>query len=120
MKNLLIRLLVNACAVWLASEVVRGMQIIGGIGSLLIVALIFGLVNALIRPIVMLLSLPAVVLTIGLFTLVINALMLWLTSAFTHRLIITGFVPAFLGALIISIVSAVLSWALKDNRRRNA
>jgi putative membrane protein len=78
-----------------------------------IVALIFGVINAVIRPIVILLSLPLEILTLGLFTFVINALMLLLTSGIAHRLHlgfrVDGFWPAFVGALVISVVSFLLS-----------
>jgi putative membrane protein len=117
MKNLLIRIFVNAVAMWLAAALIPGLALKGDLISVLIVALLFGLVNAFIRPIVMVLSLPALVLTLGFFTLVVNALMLWVTSAFTHRLYVGGFWPAFWGGLVISIVSAVLSGWLKDGRR---
>ncbi|MFL5318993.1 MAG: phage holin family protein [Myxococcaceae bacterium] len=117
MKNLLIRICVNAAALWLAAVLIPGLALKGDPISVLIVALVFGLVNAFIRPVVMILSLPAVILTLGFFTLVVNALMLWVTSAFTHRLYVGGFWPAFWGGLVISVVSAVLSNWLKDGKR---
>jgi putative membrane protein len=121
----LLRLLVNAVALLVAAWLLPGVHL-GAAGShptthdwvtLLVVALIFGLVNAVIRPLVILLSLPLEILTLGLFTFVINALMLLLTSwivqgmGFGFR--IDGFLTALLGALVISVVSFVLSRALR-------
>jgi putative membrane protein len=115
--KLIIRLLINAVAVWVTAYIVPGVNFTGGILELLVVALIFGLVNALIRPIFKLLTLPINIATLGLFTLVINALMLWLTAWISGALtveggLVTGFLNALLGSLLISIVSMVLSWFL--------
>ena len=86
--------------------------------NLLLVALVFGLLNALLRPLLALLSCPLVILTLGLFTLVINAVILWLTSALSESLGIgfhvEGFLAAFLGALVVSIVSILLSVFVRD------
>ncbi len=117
--KIIIRLLINAAALWFTAWLLPGVTLSQNIVQVLIVAAIYGLVNAFIRPIVRLLTLPLTVLTLGLFTLVINALMLWLTTAFTDALVIEGgiiggFVNAFIAAIIISIVSAVLSWILVD------
>jgi putative membrane protein len=118
MVKLLLRVAFNAIAIWVATLIVPGLTLTGDPLSWLVVALIFGLVNALIRPIVKLLTLPISIVTLGLFSLVINALMLMLTGLLTQFLVIEGalfgFVPAFLGSIIISIVSTVLNWFLKD------
>jgi putative membrane protein len=79
---------------------------------------VFGIVNALIKPIVSLISCPITVLTLGLFTLVINALMLMLTGYFAPGLEVEGFVPALIGGLVVAIVSTILSFALADNTRK--
>lgn len=117
--RLLLRLLINAAALWAATYFVPGVTHRGGIGSLLAVALIFGLVNAVVRPIAKLFSFPVLILTLGLFTFVLNALMLWLTSALSGALglgfHVSGFVPAFLGSLVITIVSLVLSLFIPDD-----
>jgi putative membrane protein len=119
--RLLVRWLVNAVALLVAAWLVPGIR--RGApgrtpagpdwGTLLVVALIFGLVNAVIRPIVIFLSLPLEIITLGLFTFVINALMLLLTSGIAQRLdlnfLVDGFRPAFVGALVISIVSFLLN-----------
>jgi len=110
----------NQCGSHLAeSYLLPGLGFSGNIVNLLIVAVIFGLVNALIRPIVKLLTLPINVATLGLFTLVINALMLIITVWLSGTLTLEGgilekFVTAFIAAIIISLVSLVLSWFLPD------
>lgn len=112
--NILIRLLINAVALLAADWFVDGISLEGGWVNIAIVAVIFGIVNAIIKPIVKLFSLPFILLTLGLFTLVVNALMLMLTSWFSASLQVNGFWAAFWGAIIISLVSWLLSSFLKD------
>lgn len=122
--SILLRLVVNAVALLVTAWIVPGIHL-GAAGphptrsdwvALLIVALIFGLVNAVIRPILILLSLPIEIVTLGLFTFVINAFMLLLTSWIAQRVDIgfrvDGFLSALVGSLIISVVSFLLSRAL--------
>ena len=114
-----LRLLINAAALWIATQIVPGVAHTGPWTSLLLVALVFGALNAIVRPILKLLTCPLIVLTLGLFTFVINAVMLWLTSAVSESLGIgfhvAGFGPAFLGALVVTIVSVLLSVFLRDD-----
>jgi putative membrane protein len=109
----LLRLLINAAALWIATLVVPGISATGTPGTFLAVALLFGLLNALVRPLLTMLTCPLLILTLGLFTFVINALILWLTSAAAARFglgfHVAGFWPAFWGALVVSIVSVLLS-----------
>jgi putative membrane protein len=109
----LIRLLVTAAALWVAVRFVPGIEYRGHWAGLLAVALVFGLVNAIIRPILFLLTCPLVLATLGLFVFVLNGLMLWLTGELSGALgidfAVTGIVPAILGALCVSIVSTILS-----------
>jgi putative membrane protein len=116
--RLFIRLLVNAIALWAAVFIVPGLTYDGSGVSLLIIALIFGVVNALVRPIIVLLTCPLVILTLGLFILIINTIMfsltIWLSSVFGLGLDSTGFWSTFFGALVISVVSGVMSAVLKD------
>jgi putative membrane protein len=120
---LLLRLLINAGALWAAATLVPGISFTGDPGRFLVVALIFGLLNALLRPILLLLSLPLLILTLGLFTFVLNALILMLLGSMSERLglgfHVDGFFPAFVGALIVTVVSFVLSIVAKpgDDRR---
>jgi len=117
--KLLVRILVNAAALWVAARLVPGIDA-GGVGSVLAIAVVFGVLNALIKPFLKLVSCPVILLTLGLFTLVVNAVMLMLTAWFGAKLGIEfrvdGFVAAFLGALLVSIVSTVLSWLLPDGK----
>ncbi len=115
--KLFIRLVINAIALWAAAELVDGILLTGEIGGILIVALIFGLINAVIGPILKILSFPFIIVSLGLFILVINALLLWLTAALSSNLSVSGFGSAFLGAIIISLVSWLLSIFLKDDKR---
>jgi putative membrane protein len=123
MKNLIIKLLANAVALGLAAWVVGGITLEGAttgrrILTLLIVAAIFGVVNAVVKPIAKLISLPFIILTLGLLVFVINALMLLLTSWITGKLDVQfhvdGFVAALLGSLVITFVSILLNAVLPD------
>lgn len=114
----LLRLLINAAALWVAVKIVPGITYTGDWLPFLGVALIFGIVNAFIRPIVKLFTLPVILLTLGLFALVVNGLMLWLTSWLSTGLglqfHVEGCLAACIGALVVSIVSALLSMMLPD------
>jgi putative membrane protein len=110
----LIRLFVNAFAIWLAAQLIEGIELTGNLWQALLVALIFGLVNALIKPILEFFSAPLIVFTLGIFTLILNALLLLLTSWLTDALTISGFWAALLGAVVISVISWVLGLLLGD------
>jgi putative membrane protein len=105
----LIRLIVNAIALIAVAYIVPGIHV-SGLGGALIAALILGIVNAILRPILIVVSLPLELLTLGLFTLVINALLFWLVGALHVGLTVDGFWPAFLGAIVMAIVSWILSF----------
>ena len=117
-----IRLLINAAALWVATRIVSGVTFTGDPVYLLLVALVFGLMNALVRPILTMLTCPLLILTLGLFTFVINGVILWLTSALSGKLGIgfhvSGFWAAFWGALVVSIVSILLSLLIPDPAER--
>jgi len=119
MIRFIIRLVVNAVAIWAAVQLVPGLNYIGSTTSLLIVALVFGVVNALVRPLLLLLTCPFIILTLGLFVLVVNTIMLsltvWLSGVWGLGLTSTGFWATFLGALVISIVSSVINLLIKDD-----
>ncbi len=112
-----LRLLVTAAALAVAAYFVTGIHA-GGAGAVLLTALVFGVVNALIRPIVKLATCPFYVLTLGLFTFVVNALMLMLTGWLSGKLgiafSVAGFWPAFWGSLVVSVVSALLAFFVPD------
>ncbi|MEU6545619.1 phage holin family protein [Streptomyces sp. NPDC046859] len=123
MKNFVVKTIANAgalaVAVWLIDDITLTGDSTGKeIATLLLVALLFGLVNVVVKPVVKLLSLPLLILTLGLFTLVVNALMLLLTSWLADKVDLSfhveGFWTAVLGGLIISIVSWALNVVLPD------
>ena len=114
----LVRLLVNAAALWVATRLVGGVTYTGAWLPFLGVALVFGFVNAFIRPVAKILTFPLIILTLGIFSLVVNGLMLWLTSALSGALglgfSVHGFWAAFWGALVVSLVSTVLSMMITE------
>lgn len=128
--SFVVRLIVNAVAIWLTALWVSGITITQAqtpLGQALVVgviALVFGLVNAFVKPIVQILSIPFYILTLGLFTLVVNALMLlltsWLTGFTQWGLTVDGFWTAVWGGLVISLVSWVLSLMFRGRDRRPA
>ena len=120
--HFLLRLIINAAALWVAIQIVPGIDFHGRAASLFLVALVFGLLNASVRPLLKLLSLPLLIVTLGIFIFVINAMMLMLTSWVSGFLdlgfSVTGFWPAFLGGLVISVVSLMLSLFVGASRVR--
>jgi putative membrane protein len=119
MTKLLLRLVINMLALYAAMALVPGIQAQSENWlSFIWLALIFGLINALLRPLLMLLTCPLIILTLGLGTLLINTLLFYLAGvigqAFNVGFTVDGFWPAFLGALVVSIVSMVLSLLLRD------
>ena len=117
----LVRLLVNAAALWVATQVVPGVSFDGGPLPMLGVALVFGVLNASLRPLAKILTFPLIIVTLCIFALVINGLMLWLTSALSSTLglgfHVSGFWAAFWGALVVSLVSLLLSMLIREPRR---
>jgi len=113
--KLILKLLINAAALWIAGNLVGGIHLDGDFWQIFLVALVFGLVNTFIKPVLKVLSFPVIMLSLGLFTLVINAGMLALTAVWTDALNVEDFWSALLGAIVISIVSAVLNTFVKDD-----
>lgn len=122
MTRLILRWAINAIAIWAALNFVPGIEPQqSGWPAILGLALIFGLVNALVRPVLELLTCPLIILTLGLGTLLINTLLFWLTgligSRFDIGFTVDGFWPAFLGALVVTLVSVVLTLLLREDRQ---
>jgi putative membrane protein len=115
------RLLINAAALWAATRITPGLSFDGDWRTLLVVALVFGVLNVSLRPLLWFMTLPLLIVTLGLFTFVLNALMLWLTGVVSEWLglgfHVDGFGAAFLGALVVSVVSFMLSLFVGANRR---
>ncbi len=126
MNRMIIRLILNVAGLYLAVKLVPGIAFDGQWWALVVIAVVFGLVNALIRPLLLGLSCLINVLTLGLFTFVINALMLMLTAWISGQIgkslgfsfTIDGFLAALLGAIVISLFSFVLSQFIRESRRR--
>jgi putative membrane protein len=116
MRSLLLHWLLNAAALWVAAALIPGLDFNGGPGRLLLVAAVFGIVNSTLRPLLTILTCPLIVLTLGLFTLVINALMLlvtgWFSESWNLGFMVSGFWAAFFGGLVVGLVSMILSLAL--------
>ena len=122
--RLILRLLINAAALWAAIKLVPGLAFEGSPLAFLGVALVFGILNAVVKPVLKILTCPMLILTLGLFTFVLNAVVLWMTAALSDALGLGFraplFFPAFFGALVISVVSLLLSWLLPDERREGS
>jgi putative membrane protein len=124
----LLRVLVSAAALGVATWAVSGIELLAGsgwtrVGTLVAVALIFGLINATLKPLIKVVGCAFYVLTLGLAALVVNGLLLWLTSVIAGDLTlpfhVTGFWPAFWGAIVVGLVSWLLNLLIGDDRRRN-
>jgi len=128
MKSFAIKVLVNGVALWVAAQLVQGINFAvdkastsSQLVTILWVALIFGVINALIKPVITILSLPVIILTLGLFTLIVNAAMLELTSWVAPHFHLAFHVDQFfwdavIGSIIISVVSMILNAVLPDGR----
>lgn len=114
MAYLILKIMINALSIGLAVKLIDGITFSGEWWKMIVIGLIFGLVNSLVKPIITFFSIPLIVFTFGIFIVVVNALMLLLTAklsdTFNLGLQIEGFLPALFGALIISVVSILLSW----------
>ena len=119
--SFVLRLVVNMAALWVATRLVSGVSFTGGWLPFIGVAIVFGVINTFVGAIAKILTFPLILVTLGLFLLVINGLMLWLTSRISDALDlgfrVDGFWPAFWGALTVSVVSALLGWMLGDGAR---
>src|SRR5258705_12314248 len=116
MPGLLLRMAISAFALWVASVIVPGMTI-AGTPTLIAAALLLGLVNAVVRPLAFILTLPMTIVTLGLFILVINAAMLGLVAAMLHGFHLAGFGAAFWSALIVSVTGWIGSWFIGSRGR---
>jgi putative membrane protein len=122
MRNLVLRIIVSAVAIAVTAAILPGIHVVNNdIGTFLILGLVFGLVNALIKPIVALLTCPFIILTLGLFVLVINGIMLLITASLSGgRLIVDGFGWAIVGGIIMGVVNVVLESVLGLNNQERA
>ncbi len=119
MTGFIIRAAVVALGLWLASRIVHGVEV-RSIGSLIAAAVLLGLVNAIVRPILVFLTFPITLLTLGLFLLVINGLMIKLVTVFVRGFVVHGLWAAILCALVVSLTSWVASWLIGSRGRFEA
>jgi putative membrane protein len=126
MKKFVLRWIINAIALYVAISIVPGIHLRSSLSegwvAILLLGLVFGLLNALLRPLILLLTCPLIILTLGLGTLLINTFLFYLTgligNQFGWGFSINGFWPAFFGALVVSIVSIVLNLVVKDELKQ--
>jgi len=111
MTSLLVHLVVTAALLLLVARFVKGVEV-GGFGTALLAALAFGIVNACVRPLMLLLTLPLTILTFGLFLFVLNALMFWLAAAIVPGFAVRGFGPALLGSVLLSLLNLAVAGLL--------
>jgi putative membrane protein len=116
MSGFVVRLLIAAAGLWLAQALVPGVEIHGA-GTLLVAALLLGIVNAFVRPLIVLLTFPITIVTLGLFLWVINAAMLGLVARLLDGFTLHGFGSALLGALVVSLTSWIASWYVGSSGR---
>lgn len=116
MTGFILRALIAALGLWLATEWVDGISVDAPL-TLIIAGLLLGIVNAIVRPIALILTFPFLIVTLGLFLLVVNAAMLGLVAAFLDGFDIAGFWPAFWGAIVISLTSWIGSWFIGSKGR---
>ena len=106
MISLILRLCISALALLVAAYVVPGI-VVSSIYIALVTAVVLGLLNAIVRPILLVLTFPITIVTLGLFTFVINAGLFWFASTFIEGFVVDGFLPALIGSIVVSVVSAI-------------
>ena len=116
MSGIVLRTLITMLGLYLASALVSGVSI-SGAGTFILAALLLGLVNAVVRPILILLTFPVTVVTLGLFLFVINAAMFGLVASFLNQFVVAGFWSAVFGAIVVSITSTIASWYIGPDGR---
>lgn len=112
MLNFILTWLAAALALFLTAQVVPGFKV-DSFTAALIGAVVLGFVNAIVRPLLVLFTLPFTILTLGLFLFVVNAIAFWIVASLTPGLSVSGFLPAFMGAIVLSIASWLVNWGLQ-------
>jgi putative membrane protein len=114
---LIVRWILNALALMAVAYLYSGVQVTGFVPAL-IAALVLGLVNAVIRPILVLLTLPVTIITLGLFIFVINALLFWGVASILDGFAVKGFIAALIGSLMYSVITIITSWLLEGKKKK--
>jgi putative membrane protein len=117
LKYFIIRWASNTVGLWVSAEILHGVVYRGNIAVILLAGLVFSIINAVIRPIIVILSLPFIVLTLGLFTIVVNGLMIYLTSEFVPVLQILTFRSAILAGIVVGVVNYIVSLFVDSDKR---
>ena len=117
LRRAILRVLINSAALYLAARWVRGIDFDGVWWELLLAGLVLSVINLILRPILLLISFPLLIITLGLFYFVINGIILFLLPFFIPGFRVDGIWPAIIGALVISLVNLVLNWLLKPKKR---
>lgn len=112
MRPILVKWLINALAIAITTYLVKGIEV-SGPGAVLMAAALLGILNAVIRPVLIILTLPITIITLGLFTLIINGALLGLVSFLIKGFVVQGFWPAVIGSLMISVVSWMINWLIE-------
>ena len=115
--SLIVRWFINALALMLVAYLYPGVQV-AGMFEALIAALVLGLVNALIRPILLLLTLPVTIVTLGLFIFVINAFLFWFVAEIVKGFTVSGFMGALIGSILFSVITILTSWLISGNKSK--
>lgn len=118
MTGFLLRLAISAFGLWVAAKIVPGMGF-DGPGSLVLAAFLLGFVNAFVRPLLLLLTLPLTIVTLGLFILVINALLFWFVGSFVEGFHVSGFWAGFFGAILYSLITWAANALLFEEQPRS-
>jgi len=116
MKGLLIKWIINSLAILIVTHIVKGIEVASPV-TVIVVAFVLGIINAFLRPLIILITLPITIFTFGLFTFFINGFLFYMVSKIVKGFIITGFWPAFFGAILFSIISLLLSLLVNENGR---
>ncbi len=123
MPRFFIRFIVSFFALGFTAAIIRGIDIVGSTTTdraiaLGLAALVLGVLNAIVRPILIFLTLPITILTLGLFILVLNGLLFWATSRVVHGFVVTGIGPAILGAILMTVISFILNHLIKEPKEQ--
>ncbi|MBP9044380.1 MAG: phage holin family protein [Spirochaetes bacterium] len=111
LRRILWSIIVNSLALWVTSLIVRGLQFTGA-GAIIVTALILGVINAVVKPILNFLALPLTILTLGLFMFIVNAISLEIVASLSPGFSITSFWSAIVGAVVLSIFTTIFNWLL--------
>ena len=114
LAKLIVRAIFGALGLWIASKLVHGI-VVSGSTALILAALLLGVVNAVVRPVVTLLTLPLTILTLGLFLLVVNGIMILVASHIVPGFLVYGFAPAFWGAVVLALLGMVIRAVVKES-----